>query len=78
MGILRRSDDVGRTPAIDSPAVLTASTRLAELAILRVKDGRGGVRAEDYITVLAALTGEAALVAAGFNGGFGPAPGGTL
>jgi len=64
MGILRRSDDVGRTPAIDSPAVLTASTRLAELAILRVKDGRGGVRAEDYITVLAALTGEAALVAA--------------
>jgi hypothetical protein len=48
-----------------TPVVRKSAAQLAQVALARVKEKSGGVRVEDYVTVLAALTGEAALVAAG-------------
>jgi hypothetical protein len=48
-----------------SAATRAAATVLAGTALKYVQDAEGRVRVEDYVTVLGALTGEAALVAAG-------------
>lgn len=49
-----------------SPAVRSASETLSTAALSRVKDpATGRVRVEDYLAVLASITGEAALVASG-------------
>jgi hypothetical protein len=48
-----------------TPAVRKSAAQLAQVALARVQEKSGGVRVEDFVTVLAALTGEAALVAAG-------------
>ncbi|HEX7491037.1 MAG TPA: hypothetical protein VF337_04980 [Candidatus Limnocylindrales bacterium] len=54
----------GGAASMITPEVSAAADHLAEVAIGRVQGKSGGVRVEDYVTVLAALTGEAALVAA--------------
>ena len=48
-----------------SPQARAAAEALAAIALRSVQDPAGRVRVEDYVTVVAALTGEAALVAAG-------------
>jgi hypothetical protein len=49
-----------------TPEVRAAATQLAGVALARVRDpATGGVRVEDYLTALASMTGEAALVSAG-------------
>jgi hypothetical protein len=48
-----------------SAATRAAANVLAGAALKNVQDAEGRVRVEDYVTVLGALTGEAALVAAG-------------
>jgi hypothetical protein len=55
----------GWNPAGQPAANRSAADFLARAALESVQDLAGRVRVEDYITVLAALTGEAALVAAG-------------
>src|SRR5512141_3330760 len=46
-----------------TPQVRLAAERLAKTAVLRVQEpATGRVRVEDYLTVLAAMAGEAALV----------------
>jgi hypothetical protein len=47
-----------------TPVVRRSAAQLARVALQRVQDESGGVRVEDYVTVLAALTGEAAQLAA--------------
>lgn len=60
-----RSD--GGLTMTSRPGVRAAGIQLAKAALDHVKDSRG-VRVEDYLTVLAATTGEAALVSAlGFD-----------
>jgi hypothetical protein len=52
--------------ALITPTVRAAAQQLAQAALARVQDpATGRVRVEDYLTALAAITGEAALVAAG-------------
>ena len=47
---------------ITAPQVRLAAERLARTAVARVQDPSGRVRVEDYLTVLAAMAGESALV----------------
>jgi hypothetical protein len=55
-----------RGSAASIPVVRKAAELLAGVALARVQERPSGrVRVEDYITVLASMTGEAALVAAG-------------
>ena len=53
------------TVSLLSPQVRSAATQLASYSLGRVQDASGKVRVEDYLTVLAAITGEAALFASG-------------
>jgi hypothetical protein len=55
---------VSGQPALSAASRAEAEV-LARVALESVQDIAGRVRVEDYVTVLAALTGEAALVAAG-------------
>jgi hypothetical protein len=48
-----------------SETTLAAADRIAGEALARVQETSGRVRVEDYLAVLAAVTGEAALIAAG-------------
>lgn len=52
-------------PDIFDAAARKAASALVDTAIARVQDPGGRVRAEDFLAVLAALTGEATLVASG-------------
>ncbi|MGZ6267079.1 MAG: hypothetical protein ACXWNR_00735 [Candidatus Limnocylindrales bacterium] len=47
-----------------TPAVRKSAAKLADVAMGYVREESGSVRVEDYVAVLATLTGEAALVAA--------------
>jgi hypothetical protein len=51
--------------SVVTPAVRLSAAQLAKVAVALVEEKSGQVRVEDYVTVLAALTGEAALAAAG-------------
>jgi hypothetical protein len=55
----------GAEAAGESPAVRDAAEKLVGIALASVEDGAGRVRVEDFVTVLAAAAGEAALVSAG-------------
>lgn len=56
----------GPQPFAITPEVRAAAERLAVVALVRVQEQpTGRVRAEDYLTVLGSITGEAALVSAG-------------
>jgi hypothetical protein len=57
--------DLDGAAAAADPPIRAASERLADSAIEWLKDEAGRVRVEDYLTVLGALAGEAALVASG-------------
>jgi hypothetical protein len=57
-------DELDGAAAVADPRTRAASERLADRAIEWLKDDAGRVRVEDYLTVLGALAGEAALVAA--------------
>jgi len=52
-------------PAGPSVALAAAADHLAQVALRNVQTEDGGVRVEDYLTVLAATVGEAVLVSAG-------------
>lgn len=52
-------------PGTFDAAARKAASALVDTAIARVQDPGGRVRAEDFLAVLAALTGEATLVASG-------------
>jgi hypothetical protein len=57
-----------RESGVVTPEVRAASKQLAQFALLRVQEpATKRVRAEDYIAVLAAVTGEAAIVASGID-----------
>ena len=59
---------LGRKNAKDvrpSAALTAAAAYIADVALRSVKTADGGARVEDYLTVLAAATGEAVLVSAG-------------
>lgn len=58
----------GRGTAAVTPAVRKSAAQLAKIAMGYVQEESGAVRVEDYVTVLAALTGEAALLAAELYG----------
>jgi len=60
----KSNDDSPGRPAA-APQVRSAAKRLANDALAYVQDPAGRVRVEDYVTVLAALAGEAALLSAG-------------
>jgi hypothetical protein len=58
----------GRKQANDghrSDALTAAATHIADVALRSVQTADGGVRVEDYLTVLAAAAGESVLVSAG-------------
>jgi len=54
----------GSGTAAVTPAVRKSAAQLAKVALGYVQEESGTVRVEDYVTVLATLTGEAALLAA--------------
>ena len=64
IGVAPRHQRAPTVKAMDTESVRTAVMSVRDTALARVRDDRG-VRVEDYLTVLASLTGEAVVVDAG-------------